>query len=259
MSKLVPVFYSMMVGWGVLTLDFHNFSVRNPTAPTVDYLVGLSNRIGGPLGMAGGRVDLAELLPPAPQGWTRRPYTPADGALIARVAFDPAAPIHDQTAAVLRDYAASTTPDMNFAMTYEKAMTDDEDRRLVVLRLAYNPDLDVSRIEHTASTGRDTPDLPPGARAYGVIKGLAFAQAAVTRTDPETGQATAADHRLLMAVGAGQASLTVLTNAGDKSLRRVLKAADMQALRGFLQDPKPAVAALAEANRLQAMGTAAVH
>lgn len=247
MSKMVPVFYSMMVGWGMLTLDYHNHSVRHPSAPVADYLIGLSNRIGGPLGMVGGRVDLTQLLPPAPQGWTRRAYVPADGQIITGVAYDPAAPVRDTASAVLRDYATSTAPDRQIAVTYEKA------GRLVVLRLAYDPDVAVSRIEHTASTGGDANGLPPGARAYGRIKGLAFAQAPIVPRDVEAAAGAATDFRLLMASLGQQASLTVLTNASDASLQRVLGAADTQALGQFLQDPKATAAALAEINRRQMM------
>jgi hypothetical protein len=250
MSKLVPVFYSMMVGWGLLTLDYHNDTLRNPSSPVADYLFGLSSRIGAPLGMVGGRVDLAQLLPPAPPGWTRHAYTPADGQVITGIAYDPAAPVQDTAAAVLRDYAASTAPDHQIAVTYEKA------GRLVVLRLAYDPDQMVTRIEHTASTGSDAPDLPPGARPYGKIRGMAFARAPVTRRNPETGAELDVDFRLLMASMGQQASLTVLTNAGDTSLRRILGAADTQALGQFLQDPKATAAALAEINRQQIMAAA---
>lgn len=247
MSKLVPVFYSMMVGWGALTLDYHNHTIRNPASPIEDYLVGLSNRIGGPLGMVGGRVDLAQLLPPAPAGWTRRAYTPGDGKIITGNSFDPAAPVQDQASAVLRDYAASTEPDRQIAVTYEKA------GRLVVLRLAYDPDMTVSRIEHTSSDGAEGADLPPGARAYGKIKGLEFALAHINRRDADTGAETEAEFRLLMATKGQQASLTVLTNAGDKSIRRILGAVDAKALGQFLQDPKATAAALAEINRQQMM------
>lgn len=57
--------------------------------------------------------------------------------------------------------------------------------------------------------------------------------------------------RLRMGSMGQQASLTVLTNAGGKTLRRILGAADTQALGRFLQDPQAAAAALADVNRQQ--------
>lgn len=168
-------------------------------------------------------IDLRELLPAAPDGWTRRDYADADGTAITGAALERTILATTSTNETLLDFAdAGRGGKLNARATYENGA------RLIALRLA--GDLQTMR---RAENGELRAARPSGT-VFAWIDGLPVIEEPRFVTDYRGNERLPAPYRRFTIALDRQVAFEILTNAADADILALLERFDMGALQAGL-------------------------
>lgn len=172
-------------------------------------------------------IDLAELLPPAPEGWTVQPYDAADGTAITGETVTNDLFGYSARQETLRGLAGSQETPLDLARTYRG--------KDGIVTIWLHAELDTFRhlktwegeaVDEILAPRVSDPDAPVLAH----IEGLALRP----RGKPAEGQ----KHGRLLFLDIGRAvDVVVLTNASDAELEAVLMGLDPGPLQAILPRP----------------------
>ena len=186
--------------------------------------------------------DLAPLVPPAPEGWTVRPYTLADGTAITGKEVVRTRSSKTTTNSILMDFGEDMAArEAAIAVTYET------EGRMMALRMRLKDRLNEKTFQgslmaavslsvaNTEFSDRDRSGLPQG--LFGRLDGVDFILKPQFSKFSSGGLDEPVLYRRFVAVVENSAEIELITTGSDIDAAAVLSRIDMKALQDLLPQP----------------------
>ena len=255
MRILLPVFLLILAVAGVLGLTFLHKSLNSGGSSMASADGGGGSETGGLFGFAlknqfellTGNVvieaedNLAPLVPPAPEGWTVRPYVLADGTAITGKEVIRTMVSKSTTNDILIDFGqAMAAKDAAIAVTYENGdllmalriqIRDQLNERTLQGGLMAAVSANISSMEFSGGNGA----LPNG--LFARLDGIDFILKPQFSRYTTGGPEEPVLYRRFVAKVEQLADIELITNASDADVAAVLQQIDMAALQAMLPQP----------------------
>lgn len=241
MTRFLPVLFAVIVLGTVGVMDYVLQGSQSKVAeaagagPSEGYFASVVRRLRETVGVGEEQgPDLAALLPPPPEGWTRRAYLPADGTVVTGEDGQPAVAPVSTTQELLGRF--STPPRAGHLSVVSYVRGD----RIIAVRISFTP---AGELETPQGVGPAEPAANNRGRigydenTYAAVHGALFTEHAPARKDAKTGVVTVTSYRLIGGRIGPQWRYDIMTNAGNRALMAVVGGIDTVAMNAAMEEP----------------------